>query len=84
MKSIGKSASFLGWVKSFFNFLIIERFQRFTGHSVLISLTQNSLTREFQKIKPFNTIDFLRYTLQTSENFWFSDVFRGYRKRPVT
>ena len=23
------------------------------------------------------------YPLKTSENYWFSDVFRGYRKRPL-
>ena len=28
--------------------------------------------------------DFFLYPQKTSENLWFSDVFRGYRKRAVT
>ena len=33
---------------------------------------------------PFHAIDLFLYPLKTSENFWFSDVFRGYRERPVS
>ena len=33
---------------------------------------------------PFNTNDLFWYPLKTSKNLWFSDVFRGYRKRSVT
>ena len=34
-------------------------------------------------IKPFHATGLLRYPPKTSENFWFSDVFREYRKRLV-
>ena len=32
---------------------------------------------------PFHAIDLFWYPLKTSENLWFSDVFRGYQKRSV-
>ena len=32
---------------------------------------------------PFHANDLFLYPLKTSENLWFSDVFRGYRKRPM-
>ena len=35
-------------------------------------------------INPFLPTCLFLYPLKTSENLWFSDVFRGYRKRPVT
>ena len=35
-------------------------------------------------LHPFHATDFFVYRLKTQENLWFSDVFRGYRKRPVT
>ena len=31
----------------------------------------------------FHATGLFRYPLKTSENLWFSDVFRGYRNRPV-
>ena len=34
-------------------------------------------------IKPFHATGLFLYLLKT-ENLWFSDVFRGYRKRSVT
>ena len=34
-------------------------------------------------IKPSHNTGLFRYLLKTSENIWLSDVFRGYRKRPV-
>ena len=33
---------------------------------------------EKQYINPFHATGLFRYPLKTSENFWFSDVFRGY------
>ena len=33
---------------------------------------------------PFYAIGLFLYPLKTSENLWFSDVFRGYRMRPVS
>ena len=35
-------------------------------------------------VNPFHATDLFLYLLKTSENHWFSIVFRGYRKRPVT
>ena len=35
------------------------------------------------RLNPFNATGLLRYSLKTSENRRFSEVFRGYRKRPV-
>ena len=32
---------------------------------------------------PFHATDLFWYSLKTSENLWFSDVFRGYQKRSV-
>ena len=32
---------------------------------------------------PFHVTGLFRYPLKISGNLWFSDVFRGYRKRPV-
>ena len=34
-------------------------------------------------VNPFHTTGLFRCPLKTSENLWFSDVFKGYRKRPV-
>ena len=47
-------------------------------------LTVNTSKRERGNLlNPFDATGFFRYPLKTSENIWFSDVFRGYRKRPV-
>ena len=32
---------------------------------------------------PFQATGLFLYPMTTSKNFWFSDVFRGYKKRPV-
>ena len=37
----------------------------------------------FFSINSFYTTGLYLYPLKTSENLWFSDVFRRYRKRPV-
>ena len=34
-------------------------------------------------VNPFHATVLFRYPLKASENLWFSDVFKGYRKRPV-
>ena len=34
-------------------------------------------------INPLHTTDLFWYPLKTSENLWFSDVFRGYKERSV-
>ena len=34
-------------------------------------------------LNPFHATGFFLYLLKASENLWFSDVFRGYRKRTV-
>ena len=35
-------------------------------------------------LNPFHAFCLFLYLLNTSKNLWFSDVVRGYRKRPVT
>ena len=37
-----------------------------------------------KEFKPFHATDLFWYPLKTSENLWFSDVFRGYQKRPAS
>ena len=37
----------------------------------------------FLPMNPFQAMSFFLYSLKTWENYWFSDVFRGYRKKPV-
>ena len=34
-------------------------------------------------VKPLHATGLFLYPLKTSEILWFSDVFRGYKKRPV-
>ena len=34
-------------------------------------------------VNQFDAIGLFLYPLKTAEKLWFSDVFRGYRKRPV-
>ena len=34
-------------------------------------------------LNPFHATDLFWYPLKTSENLWFSDVFRGYQKKSV-
>ena len=36
-----------------------------------------------QHSNPFHAIDLFIYPLKISENLWYSDVFRDYKKRPV-
>ena len=39
--------------------------------------------KSFKNNVIFNSTGLFLYTLKIYENFWFSDVFMGYRKRPV-
>ena len=36
-----------------------------------------------QYVNPFPALSLFLYPLKTSENLWFSGVFRGYKKKPV-
>ena len=45
---------------------------------------ENMFLKIFFIFNPFHATDFFLYPLKTSENLWFSNVFRGYRERPVT
>ena len=36
-----------------------------------------------KELDSFNATGLFLYPLKTLKNFWFSDVFKGYRKRPV-
>ena len=45
-----------------------------------------NLSRKFLfhlRFNSFRAIGLFLYPLKTSQTLWFSDVFRGYRKRPV-
>ena len=37
----------------------------------------------FFKVNPSHTIGMFLYPLKTSQNRWFSNVFRRYKKRPI-
>ena len=37
-----------------------------------------------ESFNPYQATDLFWFPLKTSENLWFSDVFRGYQKRSVT
>ena len=57
-------------------------------YSKIWTVRKNSVSRSkyynVQKsINPFHTTCLFVYLLKTSGNFWFFDVFKGYRKRPV-
>ena len=39
---------------------------------------------ELVPVNLFHATGFLLYPFTTSENLWFPDIFRGYRKTPVT
>ena len=45
---------------------------------------ENMFLKIFFIFNPFHATDFFLYPLKTSENLRFSDIFRGYRERPVT
>ena len=38
----------------------------------------------YTALNPFHSTGLFLYTLKTPENLWFSDIFRGYRKRLET
>ena len=44
---------------------------------------ENFLISKFAHSNPLHTTDISLYPLKTSGYLWFSDVFKGYRKRPV-
>ena len=50
-------------------------------HSVEIASNILRIMANF--INPYYATDLVWYPLKTSENLWFSDVFRGYQKRLV-
>ena len=51
------------------------------GFIVIIIMISFNLNCKY--VKPFHATGLFRYPLKTSESLWFSDAFRGYRKRPV-
>ena len=53
-------------------------FQQFRPYSPLYD---EAFLRKSIQINPFHATGLFLHPLKT-ENFWFSDVFRGYRKRP--
>ena len=55
---------------------------------ITFNLTCISIIQYFHNgnidLNPFHATGLFLYPLKISENLWFSYVFRGYRKRPVT
>ena len=63
------------------NALVTRAKHKFEEHTFVI---YNLTTLMFcQKINPFHTISLFLYLLKTSENLRISNVYRGYRNRPV-
>ena len=48
-----------------------------------MSLMGHGTKRIYNNINPYHATGPFLYSLKTLENLCFSDVFRGYRKRPV-
>ena len=49
-----------------------------------VSLVLSLLTPDnIHHINPFQVTGLFLHFMEISENLWFSDVFTGYRKRPV-
>ena len=55
----------------------------FNKVSFLHCHVRNFTVRRFFMFIPFHTTGLFPYLLETPKNLWFSDVFRGYRERPV-
>ena len=49
----------------------------------ILKCYKQMLWRQLLFLTHFMPLVFFLYPLKTSENLWLSDVFRGYRKRPV-
>ena len=47
----------------------------------MIITPMSSIRIVFDYLNPFHATDLFWYPLKTSENLWFSDVFRGCQKR---
>ena len=61
---------------SFVKLLCISRTKKAESNLCLNSKKKN-------QINPFHATDLFWYPLETSENLWFSNAFRGYQKRWV-
>ena len=59
--------------------MIFFRDANFTSEG--FKLQENNLS---YFLNPFHATGLFLHPLKTSENLWFSDVFRGYGKRPAT
>ena len=67
---------------------IIQSIQSMKEYSVsslrILKLTDFSLLKPFLLVNTFHVTGLFLHALKKSESLWFSDVYRGYRKRPVT
>ena len=58
--------------------------QQQTKSEIMINKSKRLRVTKYKDIiNPSHNTGLFRYLLKTSENIWLSDVFRGYRKRPV-
>ena len=77
------------YIAKFFIFKIWWKFLVFINLGHTIKKYQESLSTSWLHIctepcNPFHANDLFWCPLKTSENLWFSNVFRGYQKRSVT
>ena len=75
-------------LKAFFTFTVEILDEKFHFLCQKIVSMRNILLstlsfRQYTFINPFHATGLFWYPLKTSENLWFSDVFRGYQKRSV-
>ena len=70
------------WLKSLFRFRSFSC-KFYKVNSKLLTLTASSIFMARNLFNSFEATGLFLYSLKISENQRFSDVFRGYRKRPV-
>ena len=69
---------------------LIQRIQTMKEYSIssprILKLTDFSLVvlKPFLLVNTFHATGLFLHAQKKSESLWFSDVYRGYRKRPVT
>ena len=83
-----KTLIFSSFIKGKWMFACENRIIRSTNYTnnvtAYVKNWHSRLTGVYKSINPFHVTGLFGYLLKTSENLWFRDVFRGYRKRPVT
>ena len=63
--------------------VMIEKIKEARDKNKVCTLVLTDLSKAFECLNPFQANVLFLYLLKTSENLWFSDVFRAYRKRTL-